>query len=275
MNSSNAPVVRSAARALDLLELIAESDGGISLTAAASSLKLPKSSALMLLRTLVARGYVVRTEEDRYVLNEDFRRHGFGWGGNRFARVVALAKPVMQRLSDKLGETLLLGVPEDDGQVRLLSKVIARQDIRYDVDLAIKLPAYCTALGRVFLAGLDPERRRAVLSATKRTKRTSRTVTELERLEVLIDQAAAHGYAVVEEEYAVGGTGIAAPIVDVEGRTIAALNVGCVTARFPLKRLAIIAALLREAGGLSSVISRPRAARTTKRTPRRPSVVGE
>lgn len=256
--NTTAPV-RSAARALDLLELIADSAGGVSLTVAASSLHLPKSSALMLLRTLVARGYVTRTEEDRYVLNEAFRKNGFGWGGNRFARLLAVARPAMQRLCERLGETVILGALDEDGQVRLLAKVIARQDVRYDVDLSTRLPAYCTALGRVMLGPMDRERRHSILVRTKRVKRTPRTVTDLERLHGLINQAVEQGYAIVEEEFALGGTGIAAPIVDVDGRVVAALNVGCVTARFQAKRPAVISMLVREAAGLSTVVSKPRA----------------
>lgn len=254
----NTAPVRSAARALDLLELIADSPEGVSLTGAASSLRLPKSSALMLLRTLVARGYVARTEEDRYVLNEAFRKNGFGWGGNRFARLLAVAKPTMQRLCERLGETVILGALGEDGQVRLLAKVIARQDVRYDVDLATRLPAYCTALGRVMLGPMNRDERRSILTRTKRTRRTPRTVTDLERLNGLIEEAFEQGYAIVEEEFALGGTGVAAPVVDVEGRVVAALNVGCVTSRFQAKRPAVVSMLLREAGSLSTVLSQPR-----------------
>jgi IclR family pca regulon transcriptional regulator len=164
----------------------------------------------------------------------------------------------MRRLCDRLGETVILGALDEDGQVRLLAKVIARQDVRYDVDLATRLPAYCTALGRVTLGRLESDRRHAILTAAKRTKRTPHTVTDLDRLHALIDQTVVQGYTIVAEEFALGGTGVAAPIVDVDGRVIAALNVGCVTARFEAKKLAVVSTLLSEAGNLSAVISQPR-----------------
>jgi IclR family pca regulon transcriptional regulator len=262
-------LVRSAARVLDLLELIATSEAGVSLTSAASLLHLPKSSALMLLRTLVARGYTARTEDDRYVLNEAFRRTGFGWGGNRYTRLMALARSAMQHLRDQVGETIVLGALDENGRVRLLAKAVARQDIRYDVDLAERLPAYCTAMGRIMLSSFDRDRRKAILTATPRTKRTPHTVTDLVRLDQFIEQGAVQGYAIVEEEFAVGGTGVSAPVVDADGHVIAALNVGCVTSRFAAKRQAVISAVVEEARHLSLVMSQTRGDRVGRRSRRR------
>ena len=251
------PSVRSAARVLDLLEFLAGSERGVSLTAAASSLRLPKSSTLMLLRTLVERGYVRRNEEDHYVLNESFRTRGFGWGGSRFARLIAASRPVMERLCEKVGETVILGVLDEDGRVRLLAKAVAAQDIRYDVDITTRLPAFCTAMGRVLLGSLPRERQTAILEASERTKLTPETATELGRLHRLIDQAGRLGYAIVEEEFSLGGTGVAAPVLDRDGRVIATLNVACVTRRFQSKRKIVISTLLEEVVNLSGLFLQP------------------
>jgi DNA-binding IclR family transcriptional regulator len=245
------PSVRSAARVLDLLEFLAGSQRGVSLTIAASSLGWPKSSTLMLLRTLLERGYATRNDEDLYVLNETFRTHGFGWGGSRFARLVASSRPVMEKLCERVGETVILGVMDENGGVRLLAKAVARQDIRYDVDLTTTLPSYCTAMGRVLLGSLTRERQNAILQASERPKRTPDTVTDLGHLRRLIDKAVTNGYAIVQEEFALGGTGVAAPVVDLDGRAIAVLNVACVTPRFQAKRKVVISALLEEVASLS------------------------
>lgn len=262
--------VPSAARVLDLLELLAGTDHGASLTTAASSLRLPKSSTLMLLRTLVARGYVVRGNDDLYVLNETFRKHGFGWGGSRFARLVATARPVMESLCQKLGETVLLGVLGEDGRVRLLAKAIARQDIRYDVDITTRLPAYCTAMGRVLLGSLPRDRQTVILEATRRTKLTPDTVVDLDSLYRLIAGAATRGHAIVEEEFALGGTGVAAPVFGSNGRAAGVLDVACVTTRFQAKRQIVVATLVKEAANLSLLLSGPSGGRDIERHPPEP-----
>ena len=66
--------VKSAARVLDILELLARSDQPMALKDLVSVLALPKSSAHALLRTLQSRGYVERDAADRYVLNESMRQ---------------------------------------------------------------------------------------------------------------------------------------------------------------------------------------------------------
>lgn len=263
--------VPSAARVLDLLEFLAGIEGGVSLTTAASSLGLAKSSTLLLLRTLVARGYAVRRDDDLYVLNESVRRHGFGWGGMRFAPLVAVATPVMESLSEQLGETVVLGALGDDWRVRKLAKMVAKQDIRYDVDLTTPLPLYCTAMGRVLLGSMPAERQAAALEGEDRLRLTPATLVDIEEIRRAVALSAARGYCIVAEEFALGGTGVAAPIVDRDGRVIAVLDVACVTTRFRAKRKGVVAALLAAAKTVTSLLPaapRPgRSARLSRRPP--------
>jgi DNA-binding IclR family transcriptional regulator len=235
--------VRSAARVLDILEYLARLPDGASLSECVAALDLPKSSTLMLLRTVLARGYVVRDASDRYRLNETFRLYGFGWGGHRFARLIALARPVMVMLSQAVGETVILGAAEDRCLITL-DKVVSEQLIRYDADLSTKWPFYCTAMGRTILAYATEEARERMLEIVPRAKLTPHTVTDLDRLRAIIARVRQDGYAIVEDEYALGGCGIAAPIFHPEGTVFAVLDVGCVTTRYPTKRDPILRELL-------------------------------
>src|ERR1043165_10286771 len=83
--------VRSAARVLDLVEFLATSDSGVTLSEATGGLAAPKSSTLMLLRTLVQRGYAYRdVSSDRYHLSADFRAGAFGREADPLARLSAI-----------------------------------------------------------------------------------------------------------------------------------------------------------------------------------------
>jgi IclR family pca regulon transcriptional regulator len=98
------------------------------------------------------RGYLVREgDNDAYRLNDMIRRDGFA----RHGRILRVAPPVMTTLAAEAGETVLLGMPDAAGMVRLLAKEASPSDIRFDIELPRKVPAYCTALGRVLLARLD------------------------------------------------------------------------------------------------------------------------
>jgi DNA-binding IclR family transcriptional regulator len=238
--------VRSAARVLDLLEHLSGRSEGASLSELATSLALPKSSTLMLMRTLTARGYVTRDAADRYALNELFRQHGFGWGGQLHARLTAHAKPIMEQLCEEVGETILLGVVENNS-VRSLCKVVSRQMLRYDFDITHRTPLYCTAMGRVLTAFAPPDQAETMLSAVPRVRQTPSTVTDLATLRRIVARIREEKIAIVEEEWVLGGTGVAVPVFLLEGGIAAALDVGCVTQRFHAKR-EHLTARLRDAG---------------------------
>src|SRR5258708_39307974 len=85
--------VKSAARVLDILELLFRSEEPMALKSLVSILALPKSSAHALLRTLQSRGYVERDAADRYALNESLRQSS-GWIGGPRAPLAAAARPV-------------------------------------------------------------------------------------------------------------------------------------------------------------------------------------
>ena len=125
--------VKSAARVLDILELLFRSEEPMALKDLVSILALPKSSAHALLRTLQSRGYVERDAADRYVLNESLRQSS-GWIGGPEAHLAAVARPVMDQLRDDLDETVFLGVRAARGDVKVIAKSVSRAQIRYDSD---------------------------------------------------------------------------------------------------------------------------------------------
>lgn len=246
--------VRSAARVLDVLEHLAGEPDGSSLSAISTALNLPKSSTSMLLRTVLARGYVTRDEADRYRLNDTFRTYGFGWGGHRFARLIALSNPIMGELCRAVEETVLLGAREGP-VVRFLAKVVSEQIIRYDVSLAKPSPFYCSAMGRTIIAFSPEDEREAMLRASPRVKLTPHTTTDLKALRAIVAGIREQGHAVVEEELVIGGTGIAVPIFDITNSIFAVLDVGCVTTRFQAKRTRIIAELKAAAHTLTQLLA--------------------
>lgn len=243
--------VRSASRVLDLLELLAGAEDGLSLAEACERLGAPKSSTLMLLRTLAGRGYAVRGEGERYRLNENFRSGGFGWGGQA-ARLIAVAEPVLRELADTIGETAILATLTDKGMVRLLAKAVTHENIRYDIDLGQELPAYCTAIGRVLLAQMPPEARALFLDRIDPVAVTRHSLTDRAAIEARIDKAAREGISVVAEEYALGGTGAAVPIRLADGRVVGAVNAGCISPRFVGKEEAIADALRAAASAVAA-----------------------
>jgi DNA-binding IclR family transcriptional regulator len=251
--------VKSAARVLDILELLCRSDEPMALKDLVAILALPKSSAHALLRTLQSRGYVERDATDRYTLNESLRQSS-GWMGGPEAHLAALARPVMERLRDDLDETVFLGVRAARGDVKVIAKSVSRAPIRYDSDDPGLRPAYCTGMGRILLAFWDKKSTAAYLMRTRLRAYTPGTVTDAGRLRTILARVAADGYAVLEEEYVLGGSATAAPVFGGDGTVVAALNVGTVSARYPAARSRIIAGVVRAAATISQRLGYRRAA---------------
>lgn len=245
--------VLSAARVLDLVELIAGSPDGVLLREATALLSAPKSSTLMLLRTLVNRGYAYRDPvSERYRLSDEYRAGGFGWRADPHARLVAVARPVMETLSAELGESVTLGAYDRQGAALLLAQVVADVEVRYTATLGRPIPLYCTAIGRVLLSRERPEARPILLGDGPFPALTRHTVTDRDEILRIVARARTEGHAIVMEEFALGGTGVAAPILDAGGHALGALNAGCVTSRFEEKRAQVIAAVMAGAGSIAA-----------------------
>lgn len=254
--------VLSAARVLDLIELIAAAPDGVLLREATLQLSAPKSSTLMLLRTLVNRGYVARDPlSDRYTLAERFRTGGFGWSVDRYASLVAAARPIMEELVAALGESTTFGVFHAAGHAKVVAQVVADVEVRYAANTELPIPLYCTAIGRVLVSGRPQADWSPMVGDGPFPAVTRHTVTDKATILEILSRVRGQGYAVVMEEFALGGTGVAAPVFDREGRVVAALNVGCVTNRFEDKRDRVVTAVKAAAGAVSEQLGhRARAA---------------
>lgn len=221
--------VKSAGRILDLLDYLSRRREPVSLSQITRDLSLPKSSAHGLLQTLAARGHLMQDASGRYVLVET--SHGFPFRQHEEPLVVT-ARPFMERLRDQSGETVLLSTMNANCEVRRLAKCVSNQPIRYDVNMDAAIAPYCTATGRLLLAHAHPRVREDYLSRVQLLTYTRYTVTDLKQLRRLLEKIRADGYAVNDQEFVTGSTGVAAPVRNSDGHVVAALNLGTLTPRF-------------------------------------------
>jgi DNA-binding IclR family transcriptional regulator len=106
-----------------------------------------------------------------------------------------------------------------------------------------RLPAYCTASGKVFLAYLTPAEIDDYLSQSL-TSYTKNTVTQPELIRAQLATIREKGYAFDDEEYEVGVRAVAAPIRNQKGKVAAAVSVPCPASRLTLARLPEVAGVL-------------------------------
>jgi len=109
-------------------------------------------------------------------------------------------------------------------QIAYVARTSVRTLVRLEAHVGSRFPAHATSTGRVLLAGLGPERLRLYFEAGNFTALTEHTVTDPQKLRALIDEARRNGYAVVQDELAYGVIALAVPVIDHQGRVVAALN---------------------------------------------------
>lgn len=249
------PLVKSAERVLDLLELLAGTGRAMTHAELARRTGIPKSSLTHLLRTLVRRGYVEQpAQAPQFQLGE--RTHALARRGAHSRELVRLSQPWLMRLMRATGESAALSVLRDDMAERIAS-VETERAVLYAVHVGVLAPLYANSAGKVFLAWMPPEEREAYLQRVQLQPRTEHTIRSVGVLRRQLQQVREEGVAWSMGEFTAGIVGIAVPVLDVHGRAMAAVGVALPTQRLQDERKPKILRALREAArGIAEAVTR-------------------
>lgn len=136
-----------------------------------------------------------------------------------------LAKPYLEDCAYELGETTLLSIRSGNAVADIVTiESKYNNHPSYDQMLA-RHPLYCTAAGRVLLAGMRDTDLRSYLQHEEMRPYTEATVTDPNRLYDEIQDVRKAGYASCAEEYVKGQLSLACPVLDTDGRVIAAVSI--------------------------------------------------
>jgi DNA-binding IclR family transcriptional regulator len=199
-NGTAAAPVKSAARALDLLDEIAANGPGTQLQLS-QRLGIPKSSLHALLRTMTDRGWL-ETDPTGSVYKLGIHSlvvsSAFVDGDAALAR----AASVLDEVSEATEETVHLG-RLDGASVIYTAKRESAHPLRMHSAVGRRLPAYSTSLGRAILAE-HPADVRANLVPHEIQAMTTHTTTDRDAVLAIIDEAEQVGYARESEESCLG-----------------------------------------------------------------------
>jgi DNA-binding IclR family transcriptional regulator len=221
--------VQSLARALRLLEALADSDRELSLTELSDKLEWPKSTIHGILTTLRDYRFVEQSEiNGRYRLG--VRLFEFGQKAARNWGIREIALPVMQKLNAQCGEMVQLAT-EDAGEVFYLEKIDSTHIIRIVSEIGIRLPIHCSGLGKVLLAFRAPTEARRILMRNGMRRMTNKTITDPAEMEVELAKIRKQGFATDNQEIMEGLSCIAAPIRDKDGVVKYAVSISGIAER--------------------------------------------
>lgn len=225
--------VQSFARGLEVIRSFSASAPRQTLSEVAARTGLTRAGARRILLTLQTLGYV-RSDGKLFTLTPRILDLGFAYLSSM--PIWNVAEPVMEALVEQVKESCSAGVLEGTDIVYVL-RVSTRKIMRNTLGVGSRLPAYCTSIGRMLLAGLPDEQVRAVLQASPIEARTRLTVTDVDALLAKVQQARRQGWCLVNQELEEGLVSMAAPIVDRSGATIAAMNVSGQANRTPPRQM--------------------------------------
>ncbi len=208
-------------RTLRILEVIAASETALTPTEINARLGLPKQTAHRLCARLVAEGYIAYVPGGKRL--RPARRLRTLAAGLMSASQVHIARhQILEDVARQVGETVNFVVPEELG-MSYLDRVETGWAFRVQLPVGTSVPFHCTASGKTWLASLPRERRAKVVSALRLEKLSANTITSAPRLLEELEQIAAQGHGIDNEEFVDGMVAIAVPVVDSEGRFLAAL----------------------------------------------------
>lgn len=220
-------------KGLQVIEAFDQERSRLTISEVAARTGLTRAAARRYLITLVHLGYA-RQHEKVFSLTPKVLRLGQSYLHS--ARLPRIVQPLLYRLAFSLGEAASVGILEGDELV-CVAAVSAGRVVSGTLQPGTRVPAYCTANGRVMLAGLPQQQVEDYLARVAIEPLTAHTIVDKERLLLEIVRTRARGYAMVDQEMELGLRTLSVPIRNFRGDTVAAMNVSLHAARIPLEEI--------------------------------------
>jgi IclR family transcriptional regulator, acetate operon repressor len=228
MKSPDTRSVKSADRALDILEQVAEATEPPSFSQLLARLGIPRSSLFHLLNNLLARGYLVQDAGTaRYSLGGKVLQLAERIRGPSLSVIVT---PFLRELSAEFNETSAFYVQSGDA-AEVVASVSSSQALAYTMKAGERAPLYAVSGGKVMLAHMTPGEANTYLSRIRLEAITPNTITSAGKLRKEIAAARRDGFGYSREEFTPGITALAIAVVD-QRRFLGALNLAVPTVRF-------------------------------------------
>ena len=234
---AKADMIEGMAKGMAVLESFDTQRQRLNATLAAERAGITRAAARRHLLTLTHLGYL-ETDGSYFWLSAKVLR--FSGSYLATARLPRAAQPTLNRLAVQTRESFSAVVLDGDEVVIVArsgfewrrspdEKTVSSKLLAYGLHLGARLPTHATSTGRVLLAAKPESEVSAWLTTRAESgglaRLTLHTVTDPTRLKQLIDQARIDDYSMASEEHELDVHALAVPLRDMQGRTVAAINV--------------------------------------------------
>jgi len=204
----------------------------------ADQLGMSRSTTHRYVITLVALGYLEQGASRKYRLG--LRVTDLGMSALNSTGLREHSHAYLQELRQRTSYTVSLAVL-DGTDILYIDRVRSFRRGQGNIDLDLqpgsRLPAYCTAMGKLLLAYLPDPEQRDVFTAMKLTKRGPNTITSKKALYDELDEVRTAGFAVNDEELASNLYTISAPVRNQDREVVAAINMAAHSSMISLEEM--------------------------------------
>lgn len=219
-------MIQSVQRALDILSFFSLARPSLGIGELSELMGLPRTTVHGLVRTLLEKGFLQQDPgTKKYGLG--FKIYELGMILGNTLEVNRKASAHLFSLSQRTGLEARLAIWE--GGSVLVTIGASVRSLAFFAQVGPRMPAYCSASGKVFLAHLSPRELEEYLHGTEFVRLTPATIVSRSHLMTEIREARKRGYAVNREELTRGLVAFAAPIFERTGRVEAAISLTLTT----------------------------------------------
>jgi DNA-binding IclR family transcriptional regulator len=238
--------MKSLEKALSAMDYIISSEyREVSLTDISRELNLPKGTVHRILATLVKNKYL---QQDPHTRKYDL--------GLRFIDIECVLNsretlrtaisPWLKQLYSKCRETVSAAILVEN-EIEYVDRYESEMNLRVAINIGTRFPAHCTATGKVVLSALsDKELKRIYRPGRKISPRTENSVGTYAQLRLALEAVRREGVARDYEECLIGVHCMAAPIVNREGKVVAAVSISSPRERLTVEKMDDLKPLLLE-----------------------------
>ncbi len=217
----------SLARGLSVIRTFTGQEPNLTIAEVSRLARISRAAARRCLYTLSQMGYAGSDGRTFFLLPKMLT---LGYAFLSSAELPQVLQPFLERVSAALRESSSAAVL-DDGEIVYIARASTQRIMSVELNVGSRLPAYCTAMGRVLLAHLPADQLTAYLKSVQLKPLTELTVTRRDELRDALHVVREQSYALVDQELEVGLISIAVPIRNVSGGVVAAMNVSVQAAR--------------------------------------------
>lgn len=209
-------------KALIVLDAVTCQPQPIGLPDLSDRVGLPRQTAHRILSQLEKAGLIARSNiRDRFMVGPHLTQ--LALASLLSANQAAPVHNVLQKLVDDVQETCIIALLKGMESI-YLDRIECDWDLRTHLRVGSRVPAHCTASGRVMLAYLPEVLREKLLTSAKLVPQTEKSITDVAVLQEALKEVREQGYALNVEEFLIGVASVAVPVCDRSGQVLAALT---------------------------------------------------